>query len=111
MFVAVQFEVLNAAWYRLPFVIAQIKQDCALLNTTDPSCDIEVQVFMPPGHIGPETDLLSKKFVPWQGDDGHLFCETVKRGTIKAINLQLNKRSKTLTSQSIKLITSKTFMV
>lgn len=111
MFVAVKFEVMNAAWYTLPFVIAQVKTDCTTIDLTDASTHIDIQIFMPTGHIAPGVDLLSKKFVPWQGDDGHLFCTTVNRGALQAINLELNKKSKTLTSKSLKLIKSATFMV
>jgi hypothetical protein len=110
MYVAVVLDVTNADWYNLPFVIAQIKEDCTKINTADPSCNIEIQVFMPTGHIGPNTDLLTKKFVPWQGDDGKFWTLKVERSTIKAINLRLNTKMKTLTAGSLDVITKKTFM-
>ena len=92
MFVAVQFQVLNATWYNLPFVIAQIKQDCTHLDTKNPSTMIEVQIYMPTGHIGPNTDLLTKRFVAWQEDDGRRFLRDQPESNLK---------SKTLTSQSL----------
>ena len=94
-------------WEHYPYdfaivvAIAEIQQEVAGLNTTDPmaNCGFEVQLYC----FSTLTNIKSKLF-PWRGaGGGGLWKEKNSRSMVKAI-VQVQKRGRKLTPASVKLI-------
>jgi hypothetical protein len=103
MFLVVQ---LKPTWENYPheFVIGEIQQNIADLDTTNPNQQFEVQVYC----FSVLTNIGSKLF-PWRGaGGGGLWKETITRSMVKAI-VQVQPKGKRLTPASIRLIQSTNF--
>jgi hypothetical protein len=89
----------KSSWYTLPFVIAEIEKDISHLNTTDPDCQFEVQVYRPKD----KKNSLNKPFVKWQGEDNVFWKPTIERGMVLS-TVSFRPKSKKLSLESLKFI-------
>jgi hypothetical protein len=98
------FIVLNlvpdmSPWYTLPFVFAEIEKDISHLDTTDPDCRFEVQVYRP----NDKKNSLKKRFIKWQGEDNVYWKPTIERGIVLS-TVQLGPKSKKLSRESLQFV-------
>lgn len=100
-FVVANLVPANSNWYPWQFVIAEIITDVSTLDTQQPETQFQVQVYRPTGR---KIDL-TKKFIPWIGDDNQSWRPIIERGMIRGI-VDLHHKSKTLSKNSQKLIES-----
>ena len=80
MFLIVQ---IKPTWEEYPhsFVVAEIQQNIVDLDTTDPNCEFEVQLY----YFSTLTNIKSKLF-PWRGaGGGGLWKEVISWSMLKAI--------------------------
>lgn len=90
----------NSPWYQHPFLIGQLINDVSAMDTTNADTDLQVQIYLPS-----DKNSLHKKFIKWQGDDGHYWVRSIKRGHVKGI-VEFTKKGKKLTKPSLDLISS-----
>ena len=113
MFVVLDFGPKHSDWYPWSFLIAEINQNIAHLDTTAQDTCFEVQIYRPSGNVAlfqqiQHTKLLKKGLVKWQGSDSQYWKPTIQLGDIKAI-VEVSRVGKKLSSKSIKLILSMYF--
>ena len=89
----------ESPWYTLPFVIAEIEKDISDLDTTDPDCQFEVQVY----RTKDKKNSLSKAFVKWQGEDNVYWKPTIERGMVLS-TVSFRPKSKKLSLESLQFI-------
>jgi hypothetical protein len=103
MFLVVQ---LKPTWENYPhdYIIAEVQQDIAELDTTNPNEQFEVQVY-----CFSVLNNINSKLFPWRGaGGGGLWKETIMRSMVKAI-VAVTPKGKKLTPASIRLIQSTHF--
>ena len=113
MFVVLDFGPKHSDWYPWSFLIAEINQNIAHLDTTVQNTSFEVQIYRPCGNVAffqqtEHTKLLRKGLVKWQGSDNQFWKPTILRSDVKAI-IEVSRVGKKLSSKSINLILSMYF--
>ena len=113
MFVVLDFGPKHSDWYPWSFLIAEINQNIAHLDTTVQDTSFEVQIYRPCGNVAffqqtEHTKLLRKGLVKWQGSDNQFWKPTILHSEVKAI-IEVSRVRKKLSSKSINLILSMYF--
>jgi hypothetical protein len=102
-FVVLQVSVENCPAYTFDHVIAQVIEDCSLLDTTHPETPIHFQIFRPATLTN-----ISSKLLPWIGDKNKPWKDRFSRGLVKAL-VQVQVKEKKVTAKSLTLIKDKFF--
>jgi hypothetical protein len=93
----------------LKFLIGEITNDVSGMDTTKPNTLLDIQVLRPAGiHDSNVQKALSKKFIPWRGDDNKLYKLSLERRHVKAV-VELTPLGSKLTKKSLKLIKNNFF--